>query len=412
MSHLGEEHRAPMSERGRITVVGIGADGADGLSAASLRELRSAAVLFGSLRQLELLAAESLTADCRVWPSPLLDALPTLFDGLADVHVLASGDPMLHGIGSTLVRLFGADHVRVLPQVSSVSLACARLGWAVNDVEVISLVTAAPAQAIRHRGRAIVLSRNASTPAELARALTESGMGASRMTVLEQLGGRAERTFGGTADGWVHEPGDSLNVVAVEYLPSTLATDSRQLTSGLPDDAFAHERGQLTKRAIRAITLSTLAPRPGQRLWDVGAGSGSIAIEWVRAGSGCTAVAFEIEESRRRMIAENAAALGVAVEVLGAAPDDFGGAEAPDVVFVGGGAGRPGLIQECWDRLPAGGRIVANAVTAESEASLLQWYSRYGGSMRRYRVEDAAPLGGYTGWRSRLPVTQWDAVKP
>lgn len=401
----GEEYRAQM-----ITVVGIGADGVDGLSMRSRHELQRASVIFGSLRQLELLAAESLAAECRVWPSPLLPALPTMFDGLGDVHVLASGDPMLHGVGTTLTRLFGGERVRVFPHVSSVSLACARMGWAVNDVEIISLVNAPVDSARRFGGRAVVLSRNANTPGDLARALTRAELGASQLTVWEQLGGVAECSFAGAARGWDHSPGDALNVIAVEYVPEVEGA-VLPLVAGLPESVFEHD-GQITKREIRAVTLASLAPRPGQRLWDVGAASGSIAIEWSRSGAGCNASAFEIESSRRAAITANAAKFGVDIEVFGSAPQDFEQAMAPDAIFVGGGVTGPGLLEHCWERLPSGGRIVVNAVTAESEALLLQWYSGHGGELRRYRIEDAAPLGGFTSWRSRLPVTQWSAEKP
>ncbi|MBA0048283.1 precorrin-6y C5,15-methyltransferase (decarboxylating) subunit CbiE [Mycobacteroides sp. LB1] len=419
MSRLGEEHQAPMNLSGeehqapvgeRITVVGIGADGVDGLSLRSRRELQRASVIFGSLRQLELLAEESLTAECRGWPSPLLPALPTMFDGLGDVHVLASGDPMLHGVGTTLTRLFGARRVHVLPHVSSVSLACARMGWAVNDVEVVSLVNAPAVTALRHGGRAVVLSRNADTPAELARILTDAELGASRLTVWEQLGGAAENHVEGIARDWHAAPGDALNIIAVEYVPAGDGT-VLPLVAGLPDDVFDHD-GQITKREIRAVTLASLAPRPGQRLWDVGAGSGTIAVEWARSGAGCSASTFEVKPSRRAAIAANARKFGVDIEAFASAPEDFERATAPDVIFVGGGVTRPGLLEACWEWLPGGGRIVVNAVTAESEALLLQWYSRHGGELRRYRVEEAAPLGAFTSWRSRLPVTQWSAEKP
>lgn len=392
-----------------ITVIGIGADGVDGLSTRSRRELQRASVIFGSLRQLELLAEESLAAECRVWPSPLLPALPTMFDGLGDVHVLASGDPMLHGIGTTLTRLFGARRVRVYPHVSSVSLACARMGWPVNGVEIISLVNSPVDSARRYSGRAVVLSRNANTPGELAQTLSDAGLGASRLTVWEQLGAAAERSFGAVAHDWRHLPGDALNVIAVEYIPVDEGV-ILPLVTGLPEDAFEHD-GQITKREIRTITLASLAPRPGQRLWDVGAGSGSVAVEWTRSGTGCSASAFEIEPSRRASISANATKFGVDIEVLGSAPDDFGQATAPDAIFVGGGVTQPGLLEACWAQLPSGGRMVVNAVTAESEALLLQWYSRHGGELHRYRIEDAAPLGGFTSWRSRLPVVQWSTEK-
>jgi precorrin-6B C5,15-methyltransferase / cobalt-precorrin-6B C5,C15-methyltransferase len=385
-----------------IVVVGIGADGMAGLSGEARTELARARTIYGARRQLDLLD-ESVSAQRREWPSPMLPALRSLPDG---VHVLASGDPLLHGVGGTLVRLFGVQNVRVLPHVSSVTLACARLGWTVQDTEVISLVTAEPHTAVRLGGRAVVLSRDASAPAALARLLTDAGRGDSRLTVLAQLGGPAERRLDATAREWAASPPcdvDDLNVVAVCYLPD-------QRVASLPDDAFDHD-GQITKHGVRAVTLATLSARPGELLWDVGAGSGSIAVEWARSASGCAAVAFERDERRRDRIRRNVVAFGVTVEVRGAAPDAFEGAADPSVIFVGGGATQPGLLEACFDRLPGNGRLVANAVTAESEAVLAQWYSSLGGELRRYQHYVGEPLGKFTGWRPAMPVTQWAVTK-
>jgi precorrin-6Y C5,15-methyltransferase (decarboxylating) len=258
----------------RVVVVGIGADGMAGLAPASAGELRCATTVYGSRRQLGLLD-DTVRAERREWPSPLLGALHTIRDDSpGDVHIVASGDPMLHGIGGTALRVFGRDRVTVLPHVSSVTLACARLGWAVQDTEVVSLVAAPPQTAVRRGGRAVVLSRDDTTPAGLARLRTDTGRGDSEFTVLEQLGGPAERRRSRTARDWAADaPGDvdPLNVVAVDYLP-----EERQFQV-LPDDAYAHD-GQITKQSMRAVTLAALAPRPGELLWDVGAGSGT---QWV-----------------------------------------------------------------------------------------------------------------------------------
>ena len=390
-----------------IVVVGIGADGMVGLASAARAELARATVVYGSRRQLDLLD-DSVTAVRREWPSPLLPALPTLFDGTdGDVHVVASGDPLLHGIGATLIRLFGGDRVVVLPHVSSVTLACARLGWAVQDTEVISLVTAEPHTAVRRGGQAVVLSRDGSGPATVARLLTETGRGDSELSVLEQLGGPAERRRDALARAWAANPPDDvddLNVVAVRYLP-----DDR-VTQVLPDDAFAHD-GQITKQSMRAVTLAALAPRPGELLWDVGSGSGSIAIEWCRGGRGCAAVAFERDEQRRKRIAANAVAFGVTVDVRGEGPQAFEDAPEPSAIFIGGGLTQPGLLDTCIERLPIGGRLVVNAVTAESEAVMVQGYSRLGGELRRFQHYRGEPLGGFTGWRPAMPVTQWVVTK-
>jgi precorrin-6B C5,15-methyltransferase / cobalt-precorrin-6B C5,C15-methyltransferase len=388
-----------------IIVVGIGADGMAGLSGQSCAELRSASVIYGSQRQLGLLD-DTVAAPRREWPSPLLPALQALPVDGADVHVVASGDPLLHGIGGTLIRLFGAEKVKVLPHVSSVTLACARMGWNVHDTEVISLVTAQPHTAVRRGGQAIVLSGDRSTAKALADLLNNHGRGDSELTVLEQLGGPAERRRDATAQEWALDAPfgiDDLNVIAVRYLPDERA-------SSLSDDAFTHD-GQITKHGIRVATLAALNPRPGQRLWDVGAGSGSISVEWCRTGRACTAVAFERDERRRLNIRFNAVAAGVSVDVRGEAPDEFDSAPVPDVIFIGGGLTRPGLLDACLDKLATNGRLVANAVTVESEAVLAQVYSRHGGELRRYQHYQGEPLGGFTAWRPQMPVTQWIVTK-
>ena len=390
-----------------IVVVGIGADGMAGLGPVSRAELARATVVHGSRRQLDLLD-DSVAAVRRPWPSPMMPALRTLLDGAdGDVHVVASGDPLLHGVGSVLIRLFGPDAVAVLPHVSSVTLACSRVGWAVQDTEVISLVTAEPQTAVRRGGQAVVLSRDATSPAALAKLLTDTGRGDSEMTVLEQLGGPRELRRSASAREWATRPPggvDPLNVMAVRYLP-----DERRFAA-LPDDAFAHD-GQLTKQAMRAVTMAALQPRPGELLWDVGAGSGSIAIEWCRNKAGCRAVAFERDGARRQRIVENSVAFGVNVEVQFEAPESFDVVPPPAVIFVGGGVSQPGLLDACWEKLGAGGRLVANAVTIESEAVLAQWHSRVGGELRRFQHYRGEPVGGFTGWRPAMPVTQWVVTK-
>ena len=389
---------------GKITVVGIGADGMPGLGQAARDELLGATVIFGGPRQLDLLDA-AVTAERRAWPSPMLAALPTVFDGLGDVHAVASGDPMLHGLGATLIRLFGRDRVTVLPHVSSVTLACARLGWSVQDTEVISLVNAAPHTAMRLGGQAVVLSKGADTPRALARLLTEAGRGQSDFIVLEQLGGPDERVTAMTAQEWdTQDPHvDALNVVAVRYVPDL------RIGAVLADDAFDHD-GQITKQHIRAVTMATLQPRPDQILWDVGSGSGSVAIEWCRA-SGGRAVTFESDDVRRQRIATNVTTFGVRVDVRGAAPESFADVAGPNTIFIGGGLTQPGLFDACYEALESGGRLVANAVTAESEAFVVQLYSKLGGDLRRFQHYHGEPIGGFTGWRPALPITQWTVVK-
>ncbi|MEW1864546.1 precorrin-6y C5,15-methyltransferase (decarboxylating) subunit CbiE [Streptomyces sp. NPDC088194] len=400
-----------------MTVVGIGADGWDGLPEASRAALRAAHTLIGGPRQLDLLPPEC--AGQRVpWPSPLRPAVPALLaahDGRA-IAVLASGDPFFHGIGRALAEVLGPEALRVLPHPSSVSYACARLGWPVEDTAVVTLVgrpAAALAAALHHGRRLIVLSAGAATPGEVAALLRDRGFGPSRLRVLEQLGGARERVAAdGTADGWPHAPGDPLNVVAVEC---RRAPDARRLGAvpGLPDESYDHD-GQLTKRHVRAVTLAALAPAPGELLWDVGGGSGSIAIEWMRTHPSCRAVGVERDPVRAARITANAARLGVPAlrVVTGAAPAALAELPSPDAVFVGGGLTAPGLLDACWDALPAGGRLVANTVTLESEALLAAHYRRRGGDLVRLSVAHAAPVGAFTGWRQAMPVTQWSVVKP
>lgn len=401
-----------------IDVVGIGADGWTGL-ADSVRTVVSAAdVVFGSSRQLESIPVPAERR--RAWPSPLLPALRASideFDGRA-VCVLGSGDPMFHGIGVTLAREYGPSRLRVIPAPSSLSLACARLGWAVHTVTTVNLVNVAVAvliPALHHGAKVLVLSRNHETPAAVAELLSDSGFGSSSMTVLEQLGGPAEHRVTGVADRWTARAGNRLNVIAIECVADP-ANPRFTRIPGLPDSAYTGD-GQLTKNEVRALTLSALAPSPGETLWDVGGGSGSIAIEWMRTDPTCRAVVFESAPQRRAQITANASALGVpGLDVRGGAPAAFEAAaseraESPDALFIGGGVTQDGMIDACLARLPAGGRIVANAVTAESEALLLQCLSRYGGQLRKFQIYRGEPLGTFTGWRPQLPVAQWISVK-
>ncbi|MFC6012207.1 precorrin-6y C5,15-methyltransferase (decarboxylating) subunit CbiE [Nocardia lasii] len=394
-----------------IVVAGIGADGWDGLGETARRAVRECEVVFGSPRQLTLLPAGE--AEHLAWPSPLLPALAELFARNADrrIGVLASGDPMFYGIGVTLARRFGAAALRVFPQPSSASLACARLGWPLAETPVVSVVarplpTVVPE--LSDNRRILVLSENEHTPAELAKLLCDNGFSASTLTVLEQLGGPAEHRHTGTAATWSHPPGDALNLVALDCRADP---DTRRDTRlpGLADAAFAGD-GQLTKTEVRALTVTALAPAPGETLWDVGGGSGSIAIEWCRTHPLCRAVTFERLPARRAQIATNIVALGVpGITIRGEVSSELAGAEipAPDAIFLGGGLTQDGLFDRCWQRLRPGGRLVANAVTAESEALLLDWSARHGGLLRKFQIYRGEPLGGFTAWRPHLPVAQW-----
>ncbi|MEU2298249.1 precorrin-6y C5,15-methyltransferase (decarboxylating) subunit CbiE [Streptomyces antibioticus] len=397
-----------------VTVVGIGADGWDGITDASRAVLREAEVLIGGPRQLDLLPPQC-AGERVAWPSPLRPAVAGLLTAHTGrrIAVLASGDPMFYGIGRALVEEGAAPHV--LPHPSSVSYAAARLGWPLEDVEVVTLVgrpTARLAAALHHGRRILVLGADASAPAAVAALLRDHGFGPSRMRVLEQLGGPQEHvTDEDTADRWERPPGDPLTIVAVDCRRAPGAPRLGAVP-GLPDDAYEHD-GQLTKRHVRAATLAALAPAPGELLWDIGGGSGSIAVEWMRAHPSCRAVSVERDPVRAERITRNADRLGVPGlrVVTASATDALPELPTPDAVFIGGGLTSPGLLDACWEALPAGGRLVANTVTLESEALLADARRRHGGDLVRLTVAHAVPVGGFTGWRQAMPVTQWSVQK-
>jgi len=395
----------------RVTVVGIGADGWAGLGEGSRRALAAAPLILGAERQLALLPAE-VTAERRAWPSPMEPAVDEVAAGaLGDVTVLASGDPMLHGIGAMLVRKAGAQCVEVLPHPSSFALVCARLGWAHAEVELVSVVARPPevvVAALQPGRRIVALVTGSGGAAAVARVLTERGFGASPLTVLEQLGGPAERRVDTTAAQAGELVADPLHVIAV----TVTGAPGYPRTPGLPDDAFASD-GQLTKRHLRAVTVAALGPRPGELLWDVGAGNGSIVVEWLRAEPSARAIAVEAREDRAARIAENALALGVPDlrVVTGSAPGALADLPAPDVVFLGGGITVPGVLDACWAALGGGGRIVANTVTLEGEQAVVAARRERGGTLTRLDVAHAEGVGAFTGWRAQMTVVQWSATK-
>ncbi|GJH26822.1 precorrin-6y C5,15-methyltransferase (decarboxylating) subunit CbiE [Caballeronia novacaledonica] len=399
-----------------LTVVGIGEDGWHGLSRVARRALLDAQSIHGGERHLAFLPAR-IAASRVPWPKPFsLDAvLAGRGDGKTRICVLASGDPMCFGVGATLAREVANGEMRVIPAPSSLSLAAARLRWALQDAVCVSLVgrPVASLLASLHRGvRLLVLSADGATPAAVAAVLTAHGFGASRMTVFEHLGGNNERRIDERADDWREPLVAALNLVAIECRTHA-GHAGPPLTPGLPDDAYRHD-GQLTKRDVRAVTLARLAPQPGELLWDVGAGCGSIGIEWMRAHGACRAIAIEANESRQRLIEHNRDALGVpALQLVkGEAPVALDGLSAPDAVFIGGGLTVPGVLDACWARLRQGGRLVANAVTLQSEAALVEWRARHGGELTRIGVAQAEPLGSFDTWRQALPITLLHASKP
>lgn len=400
---------------GPVVVVGVGADGWAGLSNATREAIESAQVVVGAPRQLALLPA-SADQLRRSWPRPLLPGLPALFQELQgrSVTVLASGDPLLFGIGGTLVTLLGAAGVRVLPAVSSVTLAGARMGWPADSFDVVTVVGRDPASALRLLSpgrRLVVLSADESSPALLAERLTLAGYGPSALTVLSDLGSATEARIDAVAAGFPEVEVARLNLVCVQCSPAG-STMLLPAIGGLPDYAFEHD-GQITKRDARASALARLAPVPGQLMWDVGAGAGSVAIEWARTDPRCSAIAVERDPSRAKRIARNASNLGVpSISVLtGVAPELLGGLPAPDAVFVGGGASTPGVLETCWRALPVGGRIVVHAVTLQTERLLIDWHTQVGGELIRLSVERVEPIGSFTGWAPARSVVQWSTVK-
>ncbi len=330
------------------------------------------------------------------------------------VVVLASGDPMCFGIGELLLRRFPRGELRILPAPSVISLVCARLGWPWVEIEAVSLHARPLSLLHRHLApgaRLVVLSEDGETPNQVAALLAGRGFGPSRIWVFEHLGGPRERTTEATVSGWRPATFEALNTLAIACATGPGASVQASVP-GLPDDAFRSD-GMLTKREVRAATLARLMPLPGQCLWDVGAGSGAIAIEWLRSARRGRALAIERDAGRCALILANAEALGTPeLEVRhAAAPACLGELAAPDAVFVGGGITAPGLLEACWQALPPGGRLVANVVTIEGERVLLDWQARHGGELVRIAVARVEPVGGYQGWRPALPVTQLAAHK-
>ena len=398
-----------------LSIVGLGENGWDGLSPAARALVESAELVVGGARHLSLVP-EMSGQERMAWPSPLSDAYPALLERRGRrVCVLASGDPSWYGIGATLSRIVPADETLAVPAPSSFSLAAARLGWPLQEAVCLT-VHGRPLELViphLHPGaRLLILSWDGTTPAKLAALLTARGFGPSRIVALEAMGGPRERRVDATADAWEVERAADLNTLAVECIAAPGAR-SLPRAPGLPDDWFEHD-GQITKREVRAVTLSWLAPRRNELLWDVGAGSGSIGVEWMLSDPTNRAIAVEHKADRLARIPANAAAFGVpGLEVIrGKAPEALSGLPAPDAVFIGGGLTVEGVLDACWNALKPGGRIVANAVTLESEAMLIATHKRLGGQLSQIAVSRAAPIGGFMGWRPLMPVTLWFGEKP
>ncbi|MGR9173295.1 precorrin-6y C5,15-methyltransferase (decarboxylating) subunit CbiE [Rhizobium sp. KDH_Rht_773_N] len=397
-----------------LTLIGIGEDGPDGLGAEARRLIAAAPAVFGGARHLEL-ADTLITGERLAWQSPFEKSVEAIVARRGTpVVVLASGDPFLYGVGATLSRRIAAHEMRTIPAPSAFSLAAARLGWPLQETACISL-HGRPLDLIRphlHAGRHILaLTSDETGPQALADLLVANGFAETRLTVLEALGGGRERIRSTTAARFDFDAIDPLNVCALEVVAGRAAR-VLPYAPGLDDALFEHD-GQITKREVRAMTLSALSPRHGELLWDIGAGSGSVGIEWMLADPSLKAIAIEQAPERAARIARNAAAFGVPDLALveGTAPAALAGLPAPDAIFIGGGGSEAGVMEAAIAALKRGGRLVANAVTLEVEALLLAEYAARGGLLTKIEIARPAPVGGMSGWRPAMPVTQWRWIK-
>ena len=403
-----------MNKKPWLTIIGIGDDGSNGLTNRQQDIIAAARYIFGGERHLAFLP-KKLKAELRKWPSPFFQGVDEVLALKGqNVVVLASGDPMFFGVGATLLKKLPVEDVAVLPHPSSFSLAAARLGWALQDVVCLSIHGRPIRSIVGHlqpKIRLIILSQNANSPLSLAKLLQEEGFGASRLAVMEHLGGPKERVRYQRADEFAFDDCADLNLVAVECVASNICAGHSGF-SALPDNLFFND-GQLTKQDVRAVTMAHLAPKFGEVLWDVGAGCGSISIEWLRGANGARAYAIEKNVKRQELILKNSARFGVSELhlVKGEAPSVLKGLEKPDAVFIGGGFTYPEVFDCCWTNLKAGGRLVVNAVTLETGALLQDCAAKIGARLLQLAIAEAAPLGNYRVWRNALPITMMVAVK-
>jgi precorrin-6B C5,15-methyltransferase / cobalt-precorrin-6B C5,C15-methyltransferase len=397
-----------------LSIVGISESGLADLSQSARGAIDRATILVGGKRHLNML--DPLDRRERItWTSPIEKAIDRMLQYRGTpVCVLASGDPLCYGIGVTLLRHLPISEMTIIPAPSTFSLICARLGWSLTEVETLSLCGRDPnflAGILTPGAKLAILSAGVDTPQIVADLIVKQGYGDSRMTVLEHLGGDRERNISGIAKSWSNTDIAALNAIAIECVIQSGTTPLNRLP-GLPDNAYHHD-GQLTKREVRAITLAALAPIPGELLWDVGAGCGSISIEWLRSHPRCQAIAIEQHPHRLQFITDNMTALGTPHLQLiqGKAPTALQDLPTPDAIFIGGGVTTSGLLDTCWLSLRSGGRLVANAVTVDSELQLLQWHQQLGGELTRIAIQRTQPIGGFLGWKPLIPVTQLVVIK-
>ncbi len=400
-----------------LSVVGIGEDGLAGLSATARVLVDDADILIGGQRHLDFIPADNRQR--LAWPSPMSELIDRIkeFRGQA-VVVLASGDPLWYGVGRKLLAQIPETEMTFIPAPSAFSLAAARMGWTMAGCQLVTL-HGRPLYTLSlhvHPGAyLLILARDGTTPGAVATYLTERGFGESEMTTLSHMGGQQETRLSATARTFAEQTaGQAIPDLTTIAVACVAGADARWLprTAGLADDAFRHD-GKMTKREIRALALARLMPHPGALLWDIGAGCGSVAIEWLRAADGTRAIGIEPLAERRAMAAANAATLGVPrLDIrAGKAPEALAGLPQPDAVFIGGGVSAE-TIAASISALGSGGRLVVHAVTLESEAVLLAAHKNHGGDLTRLAVSRAETIGAYHGWRAAMPVTQWAWVKP
>jgi precorrin-6Y C5,15-methyltransferase (decarboxylating) len=397
-----------------LSIIGIGEDGVAGLSPIALSCLDKAKIIFGGERHLSMLPADDNSQKIP-WKSPFPISITEIISRRGEaVCILASGDPLCYGVGATILKDIPISEITIIPAPSAFSLACSRLGWSLTEVETLSLCgrPVSLLQSYIYPGaKLLILSEGKNTPAHVAEILINRGYGNSRITVLEKMGSINESIITDIASNWQEENIAALNTIVVECIADKGIVGLSRFP-GLPDSAFHHD-GQLTKREVRAVTLSSLAPLPGELLWDVGAGCGSISIEWLRSDRRCRAIAIEQNSTRLNYIADNAAALGTPnLQIMaGKALEVIPNLPTPNAIFIGGGVTAPEILENCWNVLVPGGRMVVNVVTLEGEQRLYQWHEKVGGNFTRIAIQRAEPIGKFLGWKSMSPVTQWIGIK-
>ncbi len=409
-----------------LCVIGIGEDGWDDLSSDARDLLYESQIVIGGERHLKMLPKD-WEGERIVWSSPIREAVSKIVSWRPDdsaraqkVAIMASGDPLCYGIAAKLLRHLPIEEIWIKPALTTFSLMCSRIGWSLPDVETLT-IHGRPLEMlhpfVQPGAKLLVLSKGEESPEQAAKLLCARGFGKSIITVLEHLGGRKERQFSGQADSWNHPEGAVLNAMAIECIPAKKASVLSR-NPGLPDEAFLHD-GQLTKSEIRAVALSKLMPVVDHLLWDVGAGCGSVSIEWMRTNPRCQAVAIEKSKSRLKLIEQNSQELGVPMLqiISGSAPEVLADLPAPDAVFIGGGLSSGNLLQTCWNALKPGGRLVANAVTLEGEQKLLQWQNENAGKsvasgdLTRLSISRAEKIGKFQGWKEMRSVIQLTVIK-